>query len=110
MREKVYIFVDDEREDDFNIQAQNFNKMGYMCIHCYDYEETIKFLNKLKYRANLIVDFDNDLGEGLEGYDIAKFIVENKIKLDAFRVHSMNPVGRANIRQLLTHYGYKEVF
>lgn len=109
-REKLYIFLDDERDKDFEVQAQNFLKMGYSCMHCYTAEKTLKILTDLKNSTNFIVDFDNDLGEELEGYDVAKFIVENEIALDAFRVHSMNSVGRANIRQLLNHYGYKEVF
>lgn len=40
------------------------------------------------------------------GYDIAKYIVENKIPLYGFVCHSMNPVGRSNIEDLLCHYGY----
>lgn len=56
-----------------------------------------------------LISFDHDLGEDKTGYDIAKFIIENEIKIGAFRVHSMNVVGRFNIVQLLTHYGYTEV-
>ena len=53
-----------------------------------------------------LIDFDHDLGVGLSGYDIAKWLVENEYPPTTFHVHSMNPVGRANIIQLLTHYGY----
>lgn len=43
------------------------------------------------------------------GYDICKYIVENHIPLVGFHLHTMNPVGRENMRRLLTHYGYKEI-
>lgn len=56
-----------------------------------------------------IIDLDHDLGEEKTGYDIAKYIVENNIPIKAFTIHSMNPVGVKNIRELLTHYGYKEI-
>ena len=56
-----------------------------------------------------IVDFDHDIGTEGSGYDIAKYIVESELKIGGFRIHSQNPVGVSNIRQLLTHYGYKEV-
>jgi len=51
---------------------------------------------------------NHDLGEEKSGYDVAKYIVEYQLPIGSFRVHSMNPVGRRNIEQLLTHYGYKE--
>ena len=54
-----------------------------------------------------IISLDHDLGEDKTGYDIAKYIVENQIKVGAVAIHSANPVGKFNINQLLTHYGYK---
>lgn len=56
-----------------------------------------------------IIDFDHDIGEDKTGYDIAKYIIESGLKIGAFRIHSANPVGRYNISQLLTHYGYEEL-
>lgn len=57
-----------------------------------------------------IIFFDHDLGEEKTGYDIAKYIVENQIEVkDGFKIHSANPVGRSNIMQLLTHYGYNYI-
>ena len=52
------------------------------------------------------ISLDHDLGEEKTGYDIAKYIVENNISIKAFSCHSMNPVGKKNIEELLTHYGY----
>lgn len=54
------------------------------------------------------ISFDHDLGEKKTGYDVAKYIVKNEIPC-TFSIHSMNPVGAENIRQLMTHYGYKEI-
>lgn len=101
MKEKLYIFLDDEREEMFN--NINFSNK----IHCYNYEECIKIIKDNIKNNNIIVDFDNDLGLGKEGYDVAKYIVENQIPLLGFKIHSMNPVGRKNIYDLLTHYNYK---
>lgn len=58
-----------------------------------------------------IIFFDHDLGEDRTGYDIAKWIVENNIKIkQGFKIVSSNPVGRFNISQLLDRYGYQEIF
>lgn len=38
------------------------------------------------------------------GYDCAMYIVENRLPLQEFRVHSANPAGRERIRQLLRAY------
>ena len=40
---------------------------------------------------------------------VAKYLVEYEIPIKGFRIHSANPVGRFNIEQLLTHYGYKKI-
>lgn len=58
-----------------------------------------------------IVTFDHDLGEGQPtGYDIAKLLVEKDmddgvlLPSFGFHVHSLNPVGAANINGLLNQY------
>lgn len=78
-------------------------------IHLHSFEEAKNIFQKNKDGKITIVDFDHDLGEKLTGYDIAKYIVEHNIPIEGFRVHSMNPVGGWNIRQLLKKAGYKEV-
>ena len=102
---KIYIFVDDEREEMFDKIA---TKVGYKYIHCNSYETAIGCIELYK-DSQLIIDFDHDLGLGKTGYDVAKYIVENDIAIEGFKVHSMNVVGVSNIRQLLIHYGYKEI-
>ena len=67
------------------------------------YDEAIQYIDN----SYDIISLDHDLGEEKTGYDIAKYIVENQIKVRAVVIHSANPVGKFNINQLLTHYGYK---
>lgn len=102
---KIYIFIDDEREEMFNKIA---TKVGYKYIHCHSYETAIGCIELYK-DSKLILDFDHDLGLGKTGYDVAKYIIENDIAIEGFKIHSMNPVGVSNIRQLLTHYNRKEI-
>lgn len=93
-----FLFIDDIRNHFFNEKIGNIDVAK-------NYNQAIDFLNKYKYD---IVSFDHDLGEDKTGYDIAKYIVENNIQIGQFYIHSANPVGKNNIRQLLLHYGYAE--
>ena len=96
---KKYLFIDDLRM---------FNKINNYDLYIVrNYEVAI---STLKINSFDIISFDHDLGEEKTGYDIAKYIVENDIKIkEGFKIHSANPVGRFNISQLLNHYGYKEL-
>jgi len=51
------------------------------------------------------ISFDHDLGHGLTGYDVAKYIEEcafrGEIPPLKWRIHSANPVGRRNIQQAM---------
>ncbi len=112
----IYIYVDDIREDDtfFN---HTFDRAFWIPIVCRTYEETIRVINEFYHDNYFFLDLDHDLGEDNKmnndiapsGYDICKYIVENQIPMLGFHIHSMNPVGVANMRQLLTHYGYREI-
>ena len=110
-----YIYVDDIRDDDTWYQ-RNLASHDWLPYICRDYQQTIDMLGVADIN-NVIIDLDHDLGEGneiddsiaLSGYDICKYIVENHIPLVGFHIHSMNPVGAMNMRQLLTHYGYREI-
>ena len=96
---KRFLFIDDLRTP-----AEYTNFKIYIAR---TYDEAIKALNIYTFD---IISFDHDIGIGPTGYDIAKYIVENNIRIkDGFKVHSSNPVGRYNISQLLIHYGYKEL-
>ena len=96
---KKYLFIDDIREPDYFI--------GINCYVARFYEEAIELLKTEHFNY---ISFDHDLAEEKTGYDIAKYIVENQIPIaDGYKVHSANPVGKFNIEQLLSHYGYIKV-
>ena len=61
------------------------------------------------------ISFDHDLGDidpvtykEYSGYDCAKFLCEwcmnTKQKLPKYEIHSMNPVGAANINRIITSF------
>lgn len=115
---KHYIYVDDIRDDDIWFNRHLSNRTWYPHL-CRTYQQTIDLITAILYSgetAQFFLDLDHDLGEGNEnelepsGYEICKWIVENQIPLVGFHIHSQNAVGAANMRQLLTHYGYKELF
>ena len=96
----VYIWIDDMRDPPTDIEANVY-------LHARNYFQAVNYIQRYShYGYHITVDFDHDLGEGKNGYDVAKYIVEHNIQNLYFYVHSMNPVGRANIIQLLTHYGH----
>ena len=102
---EIYIYIDDMRQPLIP---------GALWVKSYD--EAIAALKAIQSTSeitlmpfSLVVDFDHDLGEDKTGYDIAKWLVEYNY-FGKFRIHSMNPVGANNIRQLLKHYGWTEIF
>lgn len=102
---KEYIYIDDTREDYSKVPD------GMAIIHARTYAEAINALKQAQDRNyHIIVDFDHDLGTGKTGYDIAKYIVREGYPTAhlRFHIHSMNPVGAQNIRQLLARYNYTE--
>ena len=72
----------------------------------YSYEEFVAYLQH--YELPDFISFDHDLGEDLSGYDCAKYLVEyclvHQLPLPNYKVHSPNPVGKANIEQLLANF------
>ncbi len=99
---RFYIYVDDIRKCPYDIED------NFIAFTCRNYAAAIEVINYCTSFKNVEVylDLDHDLGEEKSGYDIAKYIVENEIKITGYTVHSMNPVGRWNIHQLMEHYGY----
>lgn len=57
------------------------------------------------------ISLDHDLGTDKTGYDCAKWLCEycyvNGLPLPDWNVHSANPVGSSNIRQLLQSFERK---
>ena len=81
-------------------------------IHCRTVNETkaaVNFYERQRSDDSIIIDLDHDLGCKKTGYDVAKWIVASGYTNIRFHIHSANPVGRKNISELLTHYGYEEV-
>ena len=115
-----YFYIDDVREDDTWFR-QHLNTENWIPCIIHTYNEAIRILDHMRdYMTEdeiLILDLDHDLGETEEGYnkhektgyDICKWMVENRFPTCYFHIHSQNVVGATNMRQLLTRYGYKEV-
>ncbi|WP_454966923.1 cyclic-phosphate processing receiver domain-containing protein [Capnocytophaga leadbetteri] len=85
--------------DDLRTTPEGFERV-------YSYEEFVSYLEH--YGLPDFISFDHDLGEGLSGYDCAKYLVDycldRQLALPDFVVHSQNPVGKANIEQLLANF------
>lgn len=100
-----YLYLDDVRT-----MPDKFDK----CIR--NYKDFVKFVKAQKSSISMwYISFDHDLGEGLSGYDCAKFLVnwciDNGYKVPTYEIHSANPVGRENIRSIFETYNklYGEV-
>lgn len=91
----TYLFIDDERQPGSDI---------WVVVKTYD--EFVQYIKDHGMPDH--ISFDHDLGEGKTGYDCAKYIVENQLRLKGWQVHSMNPVGRDNINKLLDRYLIKQ--
>ena len=91
------LYVDDIRKPNII----RYSTYSYKIIVSRNYDDAINMLNMCKFNA---IDLDHDLGEEKTGYDICKYIIENNIKLDRVYIHTSNPVGRDNMKQLLERY------
>lgn len=74
-----------------------------------DYDEFVECVEKEgKHISFAHINFDHDLGEGKNGYDCAKFLVnhciENGYRVPSYTIHSGNPVGRKNIQSIFETY------
>lgn len=111
----IYLWLDDIRD-----MPWQSNLYCDKAIVVRNYASAVAAIKKYYSPSiDLICDLDHDLGyDGLDpdcdhsndptGYDFCKYLVENEI-IGKFHIHSMNAVGGENMRQLLTHYGWKEI-
>jgi predicted AlkP superfamily phosphohydrolase/phosphomutase len=101
---EIFIYVDDER------WPQTIpDRMAY-CV-CRTYREAIDKLKfYMSHETKIILDLDHDIQCKQTGYDIAKWVVDSGYNNLCFACHSMNPVGRKNIIELLVHYGYEQIW
>ena len=91
------LYVDDIRKPNII----RYSTYLYEIVVSRNYDDAINMLNMCKFNA---IDLDHDWGEEKTGYDICKYIIENNIKLDRVYIHTSNPVGRDNMKQLLERY------
>lgn len=96
------LYVDDIRQPNII----RYSTYSYKIIVSRNYDDAINILNMCKFNA---IDLDHDLGEEKTGYDICKYIIENNIKLDRVYIHTSNPVGRDNMKQLLERYTNNQI-
>lgn len=101
---KIFIYLDDLRELNDTVVPS-----GAVVVICRTYESATRAIKQFysPIDTEIICDLDHDLGQEKTGYDFCKFLLEEDIT-GKFHIHSMNPVGVANMRQLLSHYGWKE--
>lgn len=91
------MFLDDER---FPVDNE------WVIVRSFD--EAVLYIKE--HGCPFYISFDHDLGDGLTGYDFAKWLIEQHLDNNiipsnfSFYVHSMNPIGAANIKQLLTNF------
>ena len=90
MKNKISVYLDDERvpNKDFDIIVRT-------------YDECIK---AIKENEVYLLSLDNDIADYKEGYDVAKYLVENNISIPNINIHSMNVVASQNMVDLLTRY------
>ena len=89
------IGIDDERD----LQVDKLYRTGEQAIAEIDLAEEVEVLY-----------MDHDLGEGLNGVETIKVLLEKGLRPKQVHIVSSNPVGRDNIMDVLVHdYGYKKL-
>lgn len=113
---RYFVYVDDIREDDkFYLNYRAYTGEYWQPVIIRSYNEMIEFLNHTFAHDEFFLDLDHDLGfnddedNERNGYDICKYVITNNINVTGFHIHSMNPVGARNMRQLLTKFGIQEI-
>ena len=99
-------------DDDANRHKKFQSLLGIKYYPAYTAEEAISFLKSSQFD---LVSLDHDLGnevyvdsfgETPTGYTVAKWIAENKPKIGAIVLHSLNPPGVANMKSILRNDYY----
>jgi len=85
----MFVFLDDVRDC-----PPNFHWVK-------NYEECVDILQNCNID---IISLDHDLGEEKTGYDVVKFMVQEGIFPKEIYIHSANPVGAQNMKDLLERY------
>lgn len=104
---KTILFVDDDkvRVDSF---CKNIGNDPNLAV-CWSksVEEAKTFLNSFEDKLSLVM-LDNDLGDGIDGIELAKWIVDNNIQRDSvYVIHSLNPIANRRIYNTLKSVDYE---
>ena len=97
---EVKLYLDDKRDPPDEIAGSH--------IVVRSYEEAVQLVKDFGFPEE--VWFDHDLGTDKTGLDFAHFLIDLDLDTGAmpgnfsYRIHSANPVGRANIAGLLDGY------
>lgn len=87
--------------DDFRTPRLQGNVVW--CKNVEEFKQQIKTFGLPSHIA-----FDHDLGDGPNGYDAAKWLVdycmENDLDVPEYSIQSANPVGKENIKGILENY------
>ena len=95
---KFYLYLDDLRDTPWWFDKR-----------VKSYGEFVEFVKSLGKSIEMwYISFDHDLGEGKNGYDCAKWLVnwciDNGYKVPTYEIHSANPVGAENIKSVFESY------
>ena len=99
---KIFIWLDNNR----SCHCPKELVSEVIQLHCLSYEDAIAIIEKYKDEYEFYIDFNYNLGYNKKtGYDLAQYLIENKIKCK-YRVHGLNFSGKKNIEYLLDNYNY----
>lgn len=94
------IYLDDKRDPP--------SEIAWSHIVVRSYEEAVQLVENFGYPEE--ISFDHDLGTEKTGLDFAHYLVDLDLDTGAmpdnftYKIHSANPVGRANIEGLMEGY------
>lgn len=96
---KRILILDDsmERITLFQSRLKDWGEVSYSTTG----EECISILQNENFDY---IFLDHDLGEGISGYDVAKWIAENYKGNATFILHSTNPAGVSNMKNALKNF------
>lgn len=95
----IWFYLDDERGAPARdmILIPDYQSMINAIIMCH------------RYHIPFGIDFDYDIGDPYQsGYEVASYICNRGIEMEAFHIHSSNKEGASRIREVLTINGYRE--
>lgn len=122
---KTYMYIDDDvfKSDGYRKPQQYYQKYfpQYLPLfeHYRDFQKVIMVNSGItaiqlmeQYGCPDVISFDNDLGQQIEGYHIAKWIVNKDIDTNqkfipqgfTYVIHSQNPIAAKRIKSLLDQY------